>query len=109
MGYRDTSTLRAALKGASNIDPSRLGRLAVWSATEGKPLDLHWLLTGTGSPWRSKPQSKTLWLTQERADAIRVLAEGLGAGESTASSRAGSSRPKSHRGGVTPSKGRRRR
>lgn len=77
MGYRDGTTLSAARSGRVLLEPGRLVRLARWSADQGKPLDLHWLLTGEGAPWRVPAPHSDSWLTSERLEALRVLARGV--------------------------------
>ena len=75
LGYRDSSTLSAARRGRSVLESSRLEQLARWCERRGHPLDLHWLLTGDGSPWRGTLHDG--WLTPERVAALQVLARGL--------------------------------
>ena len=90
LGYRDSSTLSAARRGRSVLEASRLAQLARWCEGHGRPLDLHWLLTGDGTPWRGIAHEG--WLTPERLAALQVLARGLDEGSAphrSANARAG--------------------
>lgn len=80
MGYRDASTVRAALTGKSGIDADRLIALAKWSQQQGKPINLHWLLTGEASPlFPVKGASNLLpaWVTPAHHQAFSLIADSI--------------------------------
>lgn len=76
LGYSDDTTLRAAMAARSHLDLDRLARLAGWAQEKGNPIDLHWLLTGTAKK-AADAISAANWLTPERIQALRVLAESI--------------------------------
>lgn len=82
LGYHDSSTIRAAVSGRCGLDADRLVLLAKWSRSLGKPINLHWLLTGEASPQlppdnQGPADSLTGWLTPARHQAFTVIADSL--------------------------------
>jgi hypothetical protein len=75
LGYRDGSTLHAAMAGRCVLDVERLAQLAHWCGRQGHLLDLHWLLTGHASA--SKRDLDAGWLTPKRQAALKTLAEAV--------------------------------
>lgn len=90
LGYRDDTTLRAAMAGRTALALNRLARLAAWAQAQGEPIDLNWLITGRKPP----PQPAGRALSTAQVSAIRLLARTLPAG---ASSEAKRGAPVSHR------------
>lgn len=75
LGYRDGSTLHAALAGRCVLDIERLAQLASLCELRGQSMDLHWLLTGHAL--QGKQNSHAEWLTPKRLAALRTLAEAV--------------------------------
>lgn len=74
LGYKDDTTLRAAIAARSQLDLDRLAKLAAWAQSDGHPIDLHWLLTGTLAT-ADTTNAMASWLTPERIRALKLLAE----------------------------------
>lgn len=79
LGYRDGSTLHAALSGRCVLDVERLVKLSAWCRARGCALNLHWLLTGEAVKVAESSHVPALsgWLTPERRAAIGLLADGV--------------------------------
>jgi len=79
LGYRDGSTLHAAIAGRCVLDVERLVKLSAWCRVQGFALNLHWLLTGDAARVAESIHGPGLsaWLTPKRRAAIRLLADGL--------------------------------
>jgi hypothetical protein len=76
LGYRDDTTLRAAMAGRTALALNRLARLAAWTQAQGEPVDLNWLITGK----KPAPGPGGRALSTAQVSAIRLLARALPAG-----------------------------
>lgn len=76
LGYQDPSTLRSAMAGRCGVDLNRLTLLASWSKKNGTPVNLHWLLTGDGSPLlQQRSELDRNVLSDEVYQALRVISQ----------------------------------
>lgn len=54
MGYANSSVLRKAMTGSCFIDPEKLNALARIANLEGMSANIHWIITGDGTPMIKK-------------------------------------------------------
>lgn len=52
LGYANPTTIYAARRGTAFLDAERIARLATVETQGGEVIDLHWLITGQGTPLR---------------------------------------------------------
>lgn len=66
LGYANSATVARMRRGEAFLDPERLARLAAVAICENSCVNLHWVLTGQGSPLLGPGRNK-------HVEAIEVL------------------------------------
>jgi hypothetical protein len=64
LGYANSATLARMRRGEAFLDPERLARLAAIAIFENTYANLHWVLTGQGSPLLGAERNKHVEATE---------------------------------------------